>query len=125
MKIFDGTTVLTTFMCDVTTAWGEFNEQTIAEATIMLKAGDNVVLLKKASQSVEVDYIEIGERVGEYKAPNYNNEFGGSFDDDDSSDDGFQNADKGGCGSAAGSASAMAVMIIAGAVAVAKKRRND
>ncbi len=127
VKLYDGTTVLATLKCLVTTDWGEFTEETITEATLMLKAGKNTVLLKKSSQSVEIDYLEIGEKVGDYKAPGYNNEFDGNFGDDDG-DDGFDSAKKDGCGSALSGASlilASAALAGAALILITKKRRHN
>lgn len=126
VKLYDGTTVLATLKCSVTTNWGEFTEETITEATLMLKAGKNTVLLKKSSQSVEIDYLEIGEKVGDYKAPGYNNEFDGNFDD--GGDDGFNSAKKDGCGSALSGASlilASAALASAALILSTKKRRHN
>ena len=61
----------------VLAGWGMFNEESISTARIMLNAGVNQISLCKDAHNVEVDYLEVGAKVGEYKDPSDtgNNEF--------------------------------------------------
>ncbi len=51
------------------TGWGNFGPDTIAVMKISLKAGENEVIIKKAQHNAELDFIEIGPRMGAYKEP--------------------------------------------------------
>lgn len=52
--------------CDVITDWGLFTRETIAYTTISLREGENHVTLHKGRNMVQVDFICIGERIGDY-----------------------------------------------------------
>jgi hypothetical protein len=51
------------------TGWGNFSLDTLVTTKVSLKAGENEIIIKKGKLNAELDYIEIGERVGEYKEP--------------------------------------------------------
>lgn len=52
--------------------WGSFDKTPVAEGTINLRAGENKISFVKGYNFVELDYIEIGQRLGDYsqEAPN-------------------------------------------------------
>ena len=50
----------------VASAWGEFSEQGIATAKVCLRAGENFIRIKKGTANVQVDYLDLGPRTGDY-----------------------------------------------------------
>ncbi len=55
--------------CDKRLGWGNFTKEAIASGTISLRAGQNAVKITKGNEYAQVDFIEIGARVGDYKEP--------------------------------------------------------
>lgn len=51
------------------TGWGNFGASTVACARVSLKAGNNEIIIKKGQHNAELDYIELGAKVGDYKDP--------------------------------------------------------
>lgn len=51
------------------TGWGNFSLNTIASFKVSLRAGNNEIIIKKGKYNAELDFIELGTRLGDYKAP--------------------------------------------------------
>lgn len=53
--------------CDKKYGWGEFKRDAVAYCTVSLRSGENIVSVKKGANYAQLDFIAIGERVGDYK----------------------------------------------------------
>lgn len=52
--------------CNVIHDWGDFQRDAVAYCKISLKTGENKVTVYKGSNFAQIDFIGIGERVGDY-----------------------------------------------------------
>ena len=51
---------------DVALGWGEFSGETIIETSVCLKEGENFILIRSGLIRCEIDYVDLGAKIGEY-----------------------------------------------------------
>ena len=51
---------------DVALGWGEFSSETIIETSVCLKEGENFILVRSGLIRCEIDYVDLGAKIGEY-----------------------------------------------------------
>ena len=66
-KVYNDAGLFTTVKCAYVSDWGHFDETPVVVTSISLNAGENKVTVGKGSGYAELDYIEIGDRIGDYR----------------------------------------------------------
>lgn len=66
-KIYNDAGLFTTVKCAYAAGWGSFDKTPVAISSISLNEGENKVTVGKGVGYAELDYIEIGERLGDYR----------------------------------------------------------
>ena len=51
---------------EVALGWGEFSSETIIETSVCLKEGKNFILIRSGLIRCEIDYVDLGKKIGEY-----------------------------------------------------------
>ncbi len=67
LKIYNADGFYAEIACAVKTTWGSFTKEARAATTVSLRAGENSVKVYKGTSYAQVDFIEIGAKVGDYK----------------------------------------------------------
>ncbi len=65
-RIYNDAGYYTQVTCSKELGWGAFSRDAVAYCTISLKKGENTVSVRKGSSFAQLDFIAIGERVGDY-----------------------------------------------------------
>ena len=66
LRIYNDAGYYTQANCTTIHDWGIFDLDAVADCRISLRAGENKVSVRKGTNNVQVDFIAIGERVGDY-----------------------------------------------------------
>lgn len=70
-KLYNDAGLYTTIVCEKTFGWGSFEVDAIAESSISLRQGENVISLYKSIEYAQIDFIDLSSaKIGEYKDSN-------------------------------------------------------
>ena len=67
LKVYNDKGLFANVKCPYVSDWGKFDITPLAVTSVSLNAGENSLKIGKGNGYVELDYIEIGKRIGDYR----------------------------------------------------------
>ena len=67
LRIFNDCGFYSSVRCERLFGWGIFTKEALVVGTISLKKGQNIVSIYKGNNYAQLDFIEIGAKIGDYK----------------------------------------------------------